>query len=167
MLVYHAFADINHGVFRTLLLRESVFGESVELDYWRILDFLYLFPHAAKHIRVPQPLMKQRNALARQYNKYNDVRSPREFLAQTRSIHATILAILDAKGIISTQALKSGKIQWQADEWPAELRSRCAARVDEDRAVLDFLRGLRETVGATGPNGIKARTNWMEHRYDA
>lgn len=166
MLVYHPFADINHGVFRSLLLHKHVFGQTIDFDYWRILDFLYLFPHEARHIRVPQNLVSQKNALAKQYNKYNDVPSPREFIAQTASIHATITAILGAKGILNSQALKGGKIEWQADEWAADLRDRCAERADQHEAVLGFLRSLTELVPATGPDGIKARTNWMEHRYD-
>lgn len=167
MLVYHAFADINHGVFRALLLHEHVFGQVIDFDYWRILDFLYLFPHEARHVRVPQKLVSQRNAVAKQYNKYNDVRSPREFIAQTASIHETIAAILGAKGILDADALKHGRIAWKSDGWSADLRGRCAERAEEHGAILEFLRGLKELVPSTGSDGIKARTNWMEHRYDA
>lgn len=167
MLVYHAFADINHGVFRTLLLREHVFGDSIDFDYWRILDFLYLFPHEAKHIRVPRHLVAKRNTVARQYNKYNDIHSPREFISRTASIHSTIAAILGAKGIVDTEALKNGRMQWAINEWPAALQSRCAKRAEEEEALLGFLSDLTEAVPPIGPNGIKARTNWMEHRYDA
>ncbi len=167
MLVYHAFSDVNHGVFRAFVLQKYVFGESIELDYWRILDFLYVFPHKAKSIRVPQSMVSEKRKLGALYNKYNDVPFPREFLARFSAIHTSITAILSSKGVVSEDELQRGRLQWQATDSPDGLLELVEARAKAEATVIDFLRNLRHLVPATGPDGIKARSGWLEHRYDA
>ena len=167
MLVYHAYSDINHGIFRTFLLRKFVFGASIEFDYWRILDFLFVFPHMSEELRVPRPLIKKRNEMSRFYTKYNDIREPREFIYQTQNVHLSIASILSAKGIISKKDLSVGKITWTVQECPLELNRLLEERAVENNTVLSFLKLLREVVPAKGPGGIKERSGWMEHRYDA
>lgn len=167
MLVYHAFADINHGIFRAFVLQRYVFGERIEIDYWRILDFIYLFPHKAESLSVPRGLVSRKRQLSELYSKYNDVPFPREFLAETLGIHATIASVLSAKGVIGSDELKQGQIDWRLRDWPSELAELAARRASDDDAVLSFLKDLREQVPVSGPQGIKVRSDWMEHRYDA
>lgn len=167
MLVYHPYADINHGAFRALLLRKYALGPAADMDYWRILDFLYLFPHKARSLTVPRKLVKQRNAMGAFYRKYNDVHSPKEFLAQMKRIHRSIAHLLAAKGIIDLEAMQRGSLVWNRFDLPLDLELRLDQRAEDHKDVLDFLGSLAAEVPARGPNGIKARTGWLEHRYDA
>lgn len=131
------------------------------------MDFLYLFPHKAESLSVPRGLVSRKRQLSELYSKYNDVPFPREFLAQTQGIHATIASVLSAKGVIGSDELKQGQIDWRLRDWPSELAELVAQRASDDDAVLSFLKDLREQVPVSGPQGIKVRSDWMEHRYDA
>jgi len=51
MLIYHPVHDINHSLFRTLMILEVSKAEEIGLELFRLIDFYTIFPHLIKEIK--------------------------------------------------------------------------------------------------------------------
>lgn len=166
MLVYHPFMDINHGILRAFVLRKCVITDSFDFDYWRIVDFFFVFPHKIDAINVPRVLSSRKRGFRKYYSKYNDIPFPREFLARSSGLHHAISTVLAAKGFLKPEPLNIKQLVWTNETWPKPLDELVEEQASENQEVLEFLRDLCSLVPFGGADGIKKRTELMEFRYD-
>ncbi|MFM9745688.1 ABC-three component system middle component 5, partial [Streptomyces brasiliscabiei] len=52
MLMYHPAQDVNHCVFRLLLILEHTEHEKLNTDVYRLIDFYTLFPSLLKLLKT-------------------------------------------------------------------------------------------------------------------
>ncbi|WP_090572413.1 ABC-three component system middle component 5 [Nitrosomonas sp. Nm33] len=79
--MYHPAQDVNHCVFRTLLLLEHTVHEVIELELYRLLDFYIVFPHMLKHIRpLPAELSTYRRLLAEIPDPFESMRNTKRII---------------------------------------------------------------------------------------
>lgn len=167
MLIYHPVHDVNHCVYRILLILEKSVHEQVDVELYRLQDFYFLFPHLLKHI---QPFPKELSAYKRLIKK---IPEPFELLTNTKriihdleSLQTVAIHNLLAKNLLEMSAFKNKKLMRTEIKLPKSL----AASISEDRAVAeDWFKMIVNdfpNVSFSGKNGLKKRTGLMEYRYD-
>lgn len=167
MLIYHPAYDINHSLFRALLILESSALDEFHLDLFRIIDFYTVFPHFIKRIKpFPIELKEYRKSV-------NDIPSPYErtinvkrVMYEIESIQTTALHNLLAKGFLDIDAFNRKLIKRSKTPLPellAEEISNCATKKEIWFKMLVEKFG---TIKFKGKAGLKSRSGLMEFRYD-
>ena len=167
MLIYHQAQDINHCVYRLLLILENSNQEQLSIEVYRLIDFYTLFPFLLKQIK-PLP-----NSLRRLRNTFNDIEEPFESLKNTKRIlhelerlQTITIQNLLAKNLLDKKAFEQGFLKRTekglSEKLDQELSSsRLSANEWFKVLVEDF-----PNAKFLGRGGLKARTGMMEYRYD-
>lgn len=165
--MYHPAQDINHCVYRLLLITELSEHEQLGVDLYRLIDFYTLFPYLLRLMaQFPSPIHRFKNT-------FKEIPEPFELLKNTKRIlyeleHLQSIAIqnLLAKGLLDSESFKSGYLKRTFKSLPEPL----TVAIRESRFLREewFKVLINEFPKAkfTGSNGLKARTGLMEYRYD-
>lgn len=161
--------DPLHAAFRLLRIRSILIPRGpLEIDHVRILDFYLSFPFRIVGVRLKQGDSRLR-ALARKYanhTPYGEQPDDRSLLVRMRPMQLAALETLSAKFLIDGDLLETGKVQVTQTLPPAGLMT----IVDETNAQDEQLLTILDALAAYelhGPDGLKARSGLLEHRYDA
>jgi hypothetical protein len=164
MLVYHPAFDAYHCVFRLLAIVEK--QASIEIDRLRILDFLLCFPAVVASFRLPQAAMRLRKPAKVADNPYRTPLNPKTSFDTLAASYDGALACLAAANFIVPASLRAGLVVRTSSLLPDALSQQCAnLRVREQLFFEQILPALRD-VPLRGPEGLKARSGLLEHRYD-
>lgn len=167
MLMYHPAQDVNHCVFRTLLLLEHTVHEYIDLELYRLLDFYIVFPHMLKHISpLPTDLRAYKRLLAKIPDPFESMLNTKRILYELESLQTAAIHSLIAKQLVDIDSYKAKQIKRTSTSIPKELsaiiRSSEQAQNEWFRMVVNEL----PTINFGGKNGLKRRTGLMEFRYD-
>ncbi|HEV7255721.1 MAG TPA: ABC-three component system middle component 5 [Mesorhizobium sp.] len=168
-LSYQPAFDPFHTVFR--VLRQFPLMETtgpLHRDVTRILDFYLLFPFRVGRVRL-KPEHRRFRTLGTQYESsrpYSEQPEDKALFDRMEPIQNAAFETLALKGLIDPDSLQAGMIQ-RSGVPPAELAKRVQAVNAVDAPLLEALAALASEYDLLGPNGLKARTGLMEHRYDA
>jgi hypothetical protein len=169
-LTFQPAFDPFHAVFRLFRLNSTItaFGP-LHRDHVRILDFFLLFPFRIEGIRLA-PKHRRYRRLAQKYQSarpYGDQPEDQIIFGRMEPIQIAAIETLGARGWIVSDQLIVGQVQATSAPIPEEIASRTNAANERDAELIDFLGILASEYGLTGVNGLKGRTNLLEHRYDA
>ena len=167
MLIYHPVYDLNHSLFRVLMILEVSDNNELNLDLFRIIDFYTVFPHLIKEIKpFPMGLKKYKIALRDIPEAYERISNIKRIMFELEAVQTTALQNLLAKGFIDLEAFKAKKIRRSEAKLPTDL----AKEVNEnDTAKSEWFRMLVNNlcnIEIKGKTGLKSRTGLMEFRYD-
>jgi hypothetical protein len=137
-----------------------------ELDKYRILDFYYLFPHLLGSITLPSKMIGRKKKFGKTASPYNRVPNPKGLIQQLRGLHFEIARSAAAKGLIEPADLDAERLV-RTDVPLPEFLSVTIASDDGDHELAEMLAVDMAEIALNGPNGLKARTGLLEHRYDA
>ena len=165
MLIYHPAFDIHHCIFRTLLLLNEMPKSAYEIDRIKILDFCLLFPYYLKQVRFPSNARRYKNALP-QLNPYDKLEDPRRILHRLTPYQLTALKCLASYNLIDSNMLPQGQVKRTDQETPRELTIALGRAKQRDHEILSILTSLFASIDLYGPDGLKARTDLLEHKYD-
>jgi hypothetical protein len=70
------------------------------------------------------------------------------------------------RGLLDSDELQVARIKPTGTPIPEPLRERIAAADEHDAPLMEFLDVLASEYELSGANGLKARTELLEHRYD-
>lgn len=169
-IVYQEAFDPYHAAFRILRLRSiAPTGPALATDHVRVLDFYLVFPFRLKAFKFKQPHVRFRKMLksyddARPYGSLPD---DRILMDRMRPMQMAALATLARRDLIDRAALASDKIIWVDTQPDPDLAEAIAARNADHPVLGEVLSFLITEYDTTGPDGIKARSGLIEHRYDA
>ena len=169
-ITYHPLYDPNHCVFRLLCLFRFSGDLVFEDDRLRIIDFYVLNPFLIKSIELTKELRGKLNqmGLDRISLPYQELPKPRALFNRLEPIQRISIRHLAGLGLISRQRLLEDYIQ---PTLAANLSADFAARIDgfvkQNQAVFSFLVHDLAEISLSGKDGLKRRTELMEHRYDA
>ncbi|WP_409994975.1 ABC-three component system middle component 5 [Rhizobium leguminosarum] len=163
MLVYHPAFDVYHGVFRALLLLEHTPRRSMPAGTLRIVDLYFVFPYLLATLDFPRGTGAQGRKLAALPSRFNNLPSPRTFLAQSEGLHRLITSGLAGKGLISDDSLQEGYIERTPIQVPNEILEKADNR---DVELAKYLGTNIATIPLLGKRGLKDRSKLMEFRYD-
>lgn len=160
--------DAYHSVFRFFQLRE-VIGDRVELERYRILDYYMCFPGELASFRFT-PSHKGFRKIGEKYAKANDFeRRPtsRAIFARMRMVQAAALHTLENEGFLRVGCLDELRVEQTSKPTPDAILARVKMRRETYSDVIDVLSKLNAEYGLVGPAGLKARSELLEHKYDA
>lgn len=168
MIGYHPAMDPAHAAFRvTRLLLLDPEGPW-ERDRLRIADFMLLFPAFIPSMQLPREHLKWRNLLKRHENRYWYSGDPLMLFRRIQPLHETGVHLLVGVGALDeTLWTQDGRARLNSSAMPDSVMQDAYDRNTEEADITSFLQKVVLTLRLTGPEGLKARTKLLEHRYDA
>lgn len=164
MLVYHPAYDAYHCLFRMMAIIERV--NELEIDKLKILDFYILFPSLLSNVKMPRQFIKIKKTAERFYNEYHDPMNPGVIFKEMRHIQDAAIKCMLAAGYIYSDELSNGYIVRTDKELPEKISLDMRDFLDNKEPFSSFIIQNMAKFHLTGPDGLKSRTQLMEHRYD-
>jgi hypothetical protein len=167
-LSYQSAFDPFHAVYRLLRLWPIMRRAPLSRDAVRILDFYLLFPFRIGDIRFKRAHMKYRRLTAAYAHTkpYGEQPEGRTILTRMEPMQSAALDTLAGSAMIDLEQLILGRVQVTDVPMPAELVERSSAANERHADLMEFLGVLASEYELLGPDGLKARTGLLEHRYD-
>jgi len=167
MLIYHPAFDMHHCVFRIVRLLNRLPAGGYHVERLRILDFYLLFPCQLPDFRFPRSLARHKKTFTARKNRYDKLVDPYRIFLRLAPFQQEAFGCLAAHGLICPAQLVEGMVARTASPLPARLKATAdeADRLAPD--VIDLLTGPFQDVDLYGKNGLKARSDLFEYRYDA
>ncbi|MFM0553914.1 hypothetical protein P0D69_23475 [Paraburkholderia sediminicola] len=164
MLIYHPAYDAYHCVFRMLLIAESV--TNTEIEKARLLDFYLVFPGMVREVRLPDTLKTLRSQAKAAANVYRDPVSGLSTFRDMRHIQEAALKSIAASGLIDIKRYEHGFVTRTEMPVALTLKEKLDAFVAANGPVVEGILTCLSQIPLRGPNGLKHRSELMEHRYD-
>ncbi|HBR4757619.1 TPA: hypothetical protein L9W62_003470 [Klebsiella pneumoniae] len=164
MLVYHPAYDAYHCLFRMMAIIERA-GE-LEIDKLKILDFYILFPSLLSNVKMPRQFVKVKKMAERFYNEYHDPMNPGMTFKEMRHIQDAAIKCMLAAGYINSDELSNGYVVRTDKELPEKISLEMKVFLENKEPFSSFIIQNMAKFHLTGPDGLKSRTQLMEHRYD-
>ncbi len=165
MLIYNPIYDIYHGVFRILRILETLESNPYRLEFIRIADFYFLFPHLFSEITLPRKYTKLKRQMATYKNNYNEVPNHKGLLRELLKCQLMAIRSVAGAGLIDKEKFQKGVVIRSSKTLPKNLIEVIAQDQEERSYINDVILALSD-ITLQGPGGLKARTNLMEFRYD-
>jgi hypothetical protein len=169
-LVFQPALDPFHAVFRFLRLFPLLkSADQLPQDHVRILDFYLLFPFRIREIR----LAPEHQRYKRLSDKYADLKPYGEqpdaplLFGRMEPMQTAALETLASRGFLDIRAFQSDEVRPTSLAVPDELASRVFSLNDQQSDLLEFLTTLATNYELSGKDGLKARSQLLEYRYDA
>ncbi len=166
-LAFEPAFDPFHGAFR--LLRQLEFGKSkpVFLPRLKVLDVFVAEPRRCLDIRLQgDPKKAARLAAKCQKPTYGHRPSKQAFFNRMSPMQDAALQTLVSQGFLDPHAFENKFVQRTDKTLPEALRSRIAAKNDDEAPLMEFIVQSLDNVPFEGVGGLKDRTGLGEYRYD-
>lgn len=167
MLIYHPIHDINHCVYRAIVILEQSQHINIDLELFRIIDFYFLFPHLLKEIKpFPSELSSFRKVIKNIPEPYELINNVKRTMHQLEPIQTTAIQNLLAKNIIDIDLYKEKKVQRTENPLPDNIYKNIHSNNIVKEEWFRMLVNEFPTIVFLGKKGLKARSGLMEYRYD-
>ncbi len=171
MIVYHPAFDLYHAVYRMiLLLTHFKRDDYVEIDRLRIWDYYVLFPNRMERIKISRTdneiktIIKTRIATHID-NPYERIYDDKKMFEKIKTYQMTAIKCLASYGIINKDYLALNKISVISEDI---LKKYAGIDVSaQEHNAIGLLTSYFYFMPLYGPNGLKARTQLIESKYDA
>ncbi|MCG2417949.1 hypothetical protein K8089_02865 [Aequorivita sp. F47161] len=169
MITYNEAFDINHTFYRILLLLNKMEQDSVEYERIRIWDFYMAFPYEIENIRFGvKPEDRQiKKLFPKKYNPYRKIINPRKLFERMSPYQLSAFNKLASYGIIDKSFHSTGRINViDRNKLKLILEDMDISLENRESNVLKILTTYFYNMDFYGNNGLKARTNLSEFKYD-
>jgi len=166
VLSYHPALDVHHAAFRMVRLLVVRSDKEYDQAQLRILDFYLLFPALITRMRLPRHAVRFRRSFARYENRYWFSGAPRMVFTQLAPLQQEAIDLLVAKEILDVAAAAAHKLKLAPAGQGSSLVDAARSANDRDAEVVQFLVEVIGGIPTFGPQGLKARSQLMEFRYD-
>lgn len=167
MLIYHQAQDINHCVYRLLLILESTEQERYLVDVYRIVDFYTLFPYFLTKIKpLPSSISKFKRVFLDIKEPFEALRNTKRILHELEGLQSTAIQNLLAKELLDRQAFESGYLKRTQKALPKKFVDELKTSRLFNQEWFKVLINEFPKVKFAGSHGLKFRTGLMEFRYD-
>ncbi len=167
MLLYHPAFDIYHGAFRILSLLMSMDAKPYEALKIRILDFYMLFPDQIARMTLPRGSTREKRDFAAMKNRYNYVNEPHQLFSSMEPYQQAALRYLCSYGILEIESLRNDSVLITDISIPSVLSIAIQTEQRNNNDVIKFVGSVLGSMELSGKNGLKARSNLAEYRYDS
>jgi hypothetical protein len=167
MLMYHPAQDVNHCVFRILLILEHTEHEKLNVDVYRLIDFYTLFPSLLKLLKtLPVPVNKCRKTFSEVQEPFESLKNTKRILHELETLQSVAIQNLLAKQLLDIDEYNKGYLKRSSIDLPEVFlgvlnKSNLVSKEWFKALVNEFPKAK-----FVGGNGLKARTGLMEYRYD-
>ena len=166
MLLYHPLYDAYNCVFRMLQLLEAHPSRVYQIDQLRIMDFYMVFPSLINQIRFPRSGLKYKKQF-KAVTSYEDKSSPKVLLLRAEPYQMLAFKYLQGLGLVDEKSMENGIVKRTSKALPEDLENTITNKAIAMKERIDFLVEVLAELELSGENGLKARTDLMEYRYDA
>ena len=172
MIIYNQAFDLYHTVYRMLqLLTHFESSEYVEIDRLRIWDFYLLFPSKIYELK-PKRNEKDLKEKLKQFtikknNPYERVYNDRIVLEKIKPYQISALNCLVSYGIIDKDLLLLDRISIISREILKDYSDKFEELSAREKNLITILISDFYQIDMPGKDGLKAKTNLMESKYDA
>jgi hypothetical protein len=167
---YQPAFDAYNAAFRMMRLRESCWTKSaISFEALRIADFYVLFPFLISDVKVRREHMSWKKIAGKYVFKKPYARLPNSQVLFKRMLPFQLAAferIVDSDFALLEnwshgQALASRK------DFPSEIDQKITTLNSEQSDLIEAIATMVDGYPLLGPDGLKARTQLQEYRYDA
>lgn len=167
MLIYHQAHDINHCVYRLLLILESTEQEMYSVDVYRIVDFYTLFPYLLNKIKpLPRAFMKFRSIFSDIEEPFEALKNTKRILHELEGLQSNSIQNLLAKEFLDRKAFESGYLKRTQKSLPKIFIDELETSRLLNKEWFKVLINEFPKAKFAGRRGLKYRTGLMEFRYD-
>lgn len=165
--MYHPAQDINHCVYRLLLIIESSIHERLGIDLYRFMDFYTLFPYLLRLITTfPVPINRFKGEFSKIQEPFESLKNTKRIFHELEQLQNIAIQNLLAKKILDDEAFKCGYLKRTNTALPDSfLFAIKDARLLKERWFTVLINEFPK-ANFNGKNGLKSRTGLMEYRYD-
>ncbi len=168
VLIYHPAYDVNHCLYRILLMLDVSIHDKFEWDLLRLMDFYFLFPHLLKTIKpFPIKLNTYRNLVNAIPEAYEVMPNSKRVLFELEAIQSTAIQNLVAKELIDSQMFKNRLIRRTDTPLPNALQSSISDDYRPNEEWFRVIINQLPQIEFFGKKGLKSRSTLMEYKYDA
>ena len=168
VLLYHPMLDPYHCALRVLGLLSDAEMQQIEWDRLRLLDFLIVFPHTLKQMRLPSEYRSRRSALRSVPEPYELLPNMTRLFYQVSELQTGGVRLLAASELIGKEALEHGHIRISVHK-DDQVQALATAMNELHYRSEDWYAFVIECLvryPLNGRGGLKERTGLMEHRHD-
>jgi hypothetical protein len=168
MLIYHPIYDINHAIYRILLLLETSVHRSFHWEQIKLLDFYLLFPHLLKDIRpLPASLAVYRKMIDAIPSPYELVPNKKRAFYEVGNLQNTAVHNLIAKELIDVDSFQRNVVRRTEKLLPYDILQFITNDELQNESWYKIVIDELPSLPFHGKDGLKARSGLLEYRYDA
>ncbi|HYW56539.1 MAG TPA: ABC-three component system middle component 5 [Polaromonas sp.] len=167
MLIYDPALDPYHAAIRFLGILVLADTDSLELDALQILDLALLFPGVIMKATLPKEFSSLRKQASTKLNPFRPQPDSKSGINAIRAIQTTAASTLAAAGLLEIENLRKGFVTRTASELPVAIGIAVNNFLARDFVYRKAIVTAFKTVPLRGKDGLKHRTNLLDHRYDA
>jgi len=168
MLIYDPALDPYHTAVRILAIALAASTSDVELsiDSARICDYFLVYPYKMGTFKFPAEFKSIRAAVKDAENPYRRANGNRTVFERMRPIFFAAVSGLIAAGLMDAESIRRGNLALTINPIPDDLAAAVQRFEARQATIGKFLLTDFLAIPATGPSGLKSRSNLIEHRYD-
>jgi hypothetical protein len=172
MITYNPAFDLYHSIFRMAhIVNRLEDGEWFEIDKVRIWDYYLLFPSKLYDLSIKQTEKEVREArkrwIEKNRNPYEYSGNNRKLFEWIKPVQVSALSCLVSCGILSKDDYLNDKVCVSNREALRMFVEQAGDLTATERNTLSFLGLFSRSMPLSGANGLKARTDLLESKYDA
>ncbi|MBW3139509.1 hypothetical protein KUV56_08275 [Ferrimonas balearica] len=170
MLIYHPSHDVNHCLYRMLLLLENGSSEGYSLELFRLMDFYLVFPHFIKGLlepTTPRPLLKYKKSISEIPEPYETFNNERRVMFEMQAVQSAALNYLLGKKIISISDFNNRVVKRTDLSLPVVLNDAIENSPELNNSYFKVIIEAIPNIRFNGGTGLKKRSGLMEYRYDS
>lgn len=165
--MYHPAQDVNHCVYRLLLILECSEHQQFNVSVYRLIDFYVLFPYLIKLIKIlPRPISNFRGKFADIPKPFESLRNTPRILHELERLQSITIQNLIAKELLEKEAFENGSIKRTDKPLPESFYEQVPLARLNGKDWFKVLINEFPKAKFTGSDGLKARSGLMEYRYD-
>ncbi|WP_415376406.1 ABC-three component system middle component 5 [Patiriisocius sp. Uisw_017] len=169
MITYNEAFDLNHTIYRILVLLNHMQYDSVEYERLRIWDFYMAFPYEIEKIRFgTKPEDREiKKLFPKRDNPYRKIINSRKLFERMSPYQLAAFSKLSSYGIIDKSFNSTGRVKVTDRDKLISVISDIDIHLEvRESNVLKILTTYFYHMDFYGSNGLKARTNLSEYHYD-
>lgn len=168
MIIYHPATDFYHCWMRWAYIVSNAFGEPVEYERARIIDYYICFPKQLLNCQLTSLYSAQvKKAVRLIPESYEDALSVRQAFRQMSEIHRHVAMDMASKGLIDRSLYQEGQLSVVDAEYSRGLLLEVAAKwAPQNIELCDLILEALNSMTLNGKNGLKDRSGLLEYRYD-
>lgn len=168
MLIYHPVYDINHCLFRFLLILEMSNKKAFQWELFRLMDFYLLFPSQIQKIDpLPKSLISYKKMINAIPVEYEVLSNSKRIFFDLQNIQTTTVYNLLAKGLLDVELFEQHKVLKRTSQnLSQELQKKIKESHLHKNLWFEFIMTGLADIEFFGKAGIKSRSGLMEFKYD-
>ena len=173
MITYNPAFDLYHCIYRMAhILLKMDEHKPLEIDRVRIWDFYLLFPFKLLDLTIHRDEAEVRKA--RKFliedtadNPYEFKGDNRKFFEWIKPFQVSALNCLVSCGILKKDEYLNNRVCIESRDKLNDFLTQAGPLTTEEHNALSFLGMFSRLMPLTGTDGLKARTQLLESKYDA